>query len=135
MSRRPRVVSRHEKSVERRVQKARSARDRKNRAEPLPDRTGGRPEPHILSRDLEPVEELPTAVRAWIEAEGGKQIRRYRRIFRQQEELAPMRDRWVKEFFARITGPRGFSVHAGTRRTIPKGEIPKRPRRPWRVVW
>ena len=47
---------------------------------------------------------------------------------------------WLQDEFQpgmelRITGPRGFSVHAGTRRTIPKNEIPERPDRPWRLVW
>jgi len=74
-------------------------------------------------------------VRAWIEQEEKDQLRHYRRITREMDDLAPLRNRWVKEFLERISGPRGFSVHAGNRRTIKKSEIPKRPRRPWRVVW
>jgi len=135
MSRRPKVASRHEKAVEKRVQRARRERQRAARTETRGVAVTRKPEPHILSWSRGPVAELPAAAAAWIEAEAAEQLRHYRRIYREQERLAPLRDGWVKEFFARITGPRGFSVHAGTRRTIPKKEIPKRPRRPWRVVW
>jgi hypothetical protein len=74
-------------------------------------------------------------VKAWIDEESRQQMTFYRRISREMERLAPDRARWVREFYRRISGPRGFSVHAGTRRTIPRSEIPKEPRRPWRVVW
>lgn len=135
MSKRPRVVSRKEKSVARRIQRERRKRDAEAKAATRGARAGSRPEPHILSWSRGPVDELPAAAAEWIAAEAAEQLRHYRRIYREQERLAPLRDGWVKEFFARITGPRGFSVHAGTRRTIPKGEIPRRPKRPWRVVW
>ena len=70
-----------------------------------------------------------------IDAEARDQLARYRRIAAEMAALAPLRERWVREFFERITGPRGFSVHAGTRRTIRPEELPERPARPWRVVW
>ena len=132
MSKRPRIESRQEKAVERKIQRDRKARDRKTK------KTAGRapapPEPFIWSTSRGPVEVTPE-VAAWIETESAEQLGHYRNIARQQGRLAPQRKRWFQEFFERITGPRGFSVHAGTRRTIPKREIPARPRRPWRVVW
>lgn len=91
-------------------------------------------EPTIRSVSRGPVD-LSDDVRAWIDEEDRVQMEHYRRIAREQEALGPERDVWVREFFERITGPRGFSVHAGTRRTIPRDEIPERPDRPWRVVW
>ncbi len=137
MSKRPNIASKHEKSVERSIQKKRR-QDQKaaqaRRAESVRDRSV--PEPEILSASRGPVEgPVPAKVKRWIESQSAQQARHYRRISREMDRLEPDRRRWVKEFFARITGPRGFSVHAGTRRTIPKQDIPKRPRRPWRVVW
>lgn len=137
MSRRPHVQSAHEKRVEREIQRARKARDtaaRAGRGAPAP--RGDTPEPTItcVGRGA-PKEPIPRAVQAWIDEEVKQQLRYYRQISREMEALAPQRERWVAEFFERITGPRGFSVHAGARRTIPREELPERPRRPWRVVW
>jgi hypothetical protein len=71
----------------------------------------------------------------WIASEARDQLRHYHRIMGEMDRLAPLREQWVAEFFARIQGPRGFSVHAGQRRTIAPGEIALRPKRAWRVVW
>jgi len=159
MSKRPKITSRREKAQERRIQKARKQRDSGMKKAALKTVAREKPEPYILSHgrgplgsdeNLSPAEapaeapakastkastKAPAKVRAWIETESAAQLRHYRRISREQEELTPLRRQWAKEFFERITGPRGFSVHAGTRRTIPKKDIPKRPRRLWRVVW
>jgi len=137
VSKRPNIASKHEKGVEWRLQKTRR-QDQKaaqsRRAESVRNRPV--PEPEILSVSRGPVDgPVPAKVKRWIESESAQQTRHYRRISREMDRLEPDRKRWVKEFFARITGPRGFSVHAGTRRTISKQDIPKRPRRPWRVVW
>ncbi|MER3426663.1 MAG: hypothetical protein C4334_00985 [Pyrinomonas sp.] len=70
----------------------------------------------------------------WKEEERRAQAERYKRIVADMEALAPERDRWVEEFFERIQ-TRGWSFHAGMRRRIPRDQIPKRPDRPWRVVW
>lgn len=133
MSRRPNIVSAHETRVERSIQKARRARDvgmNKTKA------TNVALAPYItcVGRGA-PAEPIPPAVQAWIDEDARQQLRHYRTIAREMAELAPERERWVKEFFERICGPRGFSVHAGTRRTIPRDELPPRPRRPWRVIW
>ena len=101
-----------------------------------PNVVSAEPEPVVRSFSRGPVgREVSPEVAAWIADEDAAQMRHYRRIYREMEELAPRRDRWTEEFFERITGPRGYSVHAGTRRTIPRDEIPERPDRPWRVVW
>lgn len=133
MSRRPNIASRHEQAVARRIQRERKARD----ARALHGRPASAPpDPHITSVGPgAPKAPIPAAVQAWIDEEARQQLRLYRRIAREMEALAPQREQWVKEFFERITGPRGFSVHAGIRRTIPREELPERPRRPWRVVW
>ena len=155
MSRRPGIHSEHEQRVEAQIQDERRARDgrahdgkaRDGRArderlssEPAGDEAAGdsaaSPKPTILSASRGPVEGGVTDdVAQWIDAEATEQQTHYRRIYRQIEALAPSRDRWVEEFQARITGPRGFSVHAGTRCTIPEDQIPERPERPWRLVW
>lgn len=137
MSKRPNIASEHEKAVEAEIQRARAERDRTMRAAmttlEIDDREA---EPYIRSYSRGPVDhEVPAEVQAWIDEEDATQMQHYRRIYREIAELAPLRDAWVEEFFERITGPRGYSVHAGTRKTIPENEIPVRPDRPWRLVW
>lgn len=138
MSKRPNIVSRHEKRTERQLQAARRVRERELKKKTAAARGEKKPppEPYILSVSRGPVEgRVPKRVKDWIARESSSQMRHYRRISREVDALEPERRKWVREFFRRIAGPRGFSVHAGTRRTIPKSEIPKRPRRPWRLVW
>ena len=133
MSRRPNVAHPREKEVEREIQAARKKRDaamKKKKAKASQET----PEPVVYSYSRGPVEMEPK-VKAWLKREIAAQNKRYEAIYREQEELSPLRDQWVKEFFERISGPRGFSVDAGQRRTIKKSELPKRPRRKWRVVW
>jgi hypothetical protein len=143
MSKRPHIGSAQEKKVERRIQQTRKDRNRVLKSDSRMSKSASdserdpakTPEPTIWSHGHGPVEGVSPAVRKWIEAESRTQLKHYRRICREQLALTEKRDQWVKEFFQRITGSRGFSVHAGTRRTIAKQEIPKRTRRPWRVVW
>ncbi len=137
MSKRPNIVSDHEKAVEAEIQDARAERDREMRAAmPEIEIDAAEAEPYIRSFSRGPAKhEVSPEVTEWIAEENRVQMGHYRRIFQQIAELAPHRDRWVEEFFERITGPRGYSVHAGTRRTIPEDQIPARPDRPWRLVW
>lgn len=138
MSRRPKVQTPHERRVDRLMAEARRQRDAAVRT--AARRPGGRnrpvPDPSItcVGRGA-PTRPVPPRVQAWIDAEARDQLARYRRIAAEMAALAPVRERWLREFFERITGPRGFSVHAGTRRTIRPEELPERPARPWRVVW
>jgi len=77
---------------------------------------------------------LSREVRAWLRKEAEEQKARYRKIVAEQEELAPKRDEWVENFLHRIQ-TRGFNVHADMLRRIPPEEIPKKPRRKFRVVF
>lgn len=130
---RPDVKTRHEQRHARREEQERRRRDRRL-VRGTPGRVALEPVVTSVSRGA-PASPIPPAVQAWIDEEARAQLARYRRIAREMAALAPQRERWVKEFFERITGPRGFSVHAGVRRTIPVEELPPRPQRPWRVIW
>ena len=137
MSKRPHVVTEHEKAVEEEIQAARRERDRGMRAAMKTiEIDAAEAEPVVRSFSRGPAEhEVPPEVQAWIEEEDRAQMQHYRRIYKEIAELATLRDGWVEQFFERISGPRGYSVHAGNRRTIPRDEIPARPDRPWRLVW
>ena len=137
MSKRPNIVTEHERAVEEEIQASRRERDREMRAEMQTiEIDSADAEPYIRSFSRGPARhEVPPEVQAWSEEEDRAQMGHYRRIYREIAELAPLRDRWVDEFFERISGPRGYSVHAGNRRTIPEDQIPARPDRPWRLVW
>lgn len=72
--------------------------------------------------------------KAWIKKEAAEQKTRYREIVKEMEELSPKRDKWVESFFDRICS-RGFNVHFNNRRVIKREELPKKPRRKFRVVF
>ena len=74
------------------------------------------------------------AVRKWLKKEKDEQKARYKKIVAEQEALAPKRDKWVAAFLERIQ-IRGFNVHADIKRKIPADEIPKKPRRKFKVVF
>ena len=137
MSRRPNIQSSHEQKIERGIQHVRQVRDRAVKAASRAPKAGAEvPEPYITCVGRGPTgRPVPAAVRRWITAENREQLKHYRRISLEMIALNPLREKWVKAFYERITGPRGFSLHAGLRRTIAKSELPARPNRPWRVVW
>lgn len=134
---RPKVQHPHEHRIEADIHRARRHRDRAMKLE-APVRARGAalpgPEKFCIGRGPSPMP-IPPAVKAWIRREEAQQLANYQAIAQEVADLTPMREQWVKEFFARITGPRGFSVHAGQRRTIRADEVPARPKRPWRVLW
>ena len=70
----------------------------------------------------------------WLKQESAEQRKRYRGIVAEQEALAPKRDRWIDEFLQRIQ-TRGYHLHFDQMRRIAAEEIPKRPRRKFRVVF
>ena len=74
------------------------------------------------------------AVRAWLKKEKDEQKARYKQIVEEMEALAPKRDKWIKDFLERIQ-TRGFNVHADIKRKIKPEEIPKKPRRKFKVVF
>jgi hypothetical protein len=133
---RPKIQHPHEHRIEGAIQKARRERNASMKAK-APARGKAAlpgPEKFCVGRGPSPVP-IPPAVKAWIRREEAQQLANYEAIAREVAALAPMREQWVREFYARITGPRGFSVHAGQRRTIRADEVPARPKRPWRVLW
>jgi hypothetical protein len=95
-----------------------------------------KPEPVQLSVSRGPVPGgLPAEAAAWVAAEVAQQQEHYQRIAAELAAREAERERECLAFFARITGPRGYSVHAGNRRTLAPEELPARPDRPWRVLW
>jgi len=70
----------------------------------------------------------------WISDEGAEQEERYNKIVKEMDDLSEERDVWVEKFFGRIQ-TRGFNVHYDNRRQIPDEELPKRPDRPFKVVF
>ncbi len=73
-------------------------------------------------------------VETWLRQELKEQEARYKKIVREMDALAPKRDRWIEEFLQRIQ-TRGFNVHSSILRKIKREEIPKRPKRKFRVVY
>jgi len=132
---RPDIQHPHERGIEASIQKERRARDRAMKAR-APKAKAAQPGPEKFCVGRGPTTQPMTpAVKAWIRRESARQLSNYQSIAKEIADLAPMRERWAKEFYERITGPRGFSVHAGQRRTIQQSELPARPKRPWRVLW
>lgn len=70
----------------------------------------------------------------WLKQEIRDQKARYAKIVAEQDALAPKRDRWIDAFLARIQ-TRGFNVHSDTLRKIAKEEIPRKPKRKFKVVF
>jgi hypothetical protein len=71
---------------------------------------------------------------AFVKQELAEQLERYNKIVQEQEALTPQREKWVKEFLHRIQ-TRGYHVHAGMKRVIPKEEIRPRDGRPLQVIF
>jgi hypothetical protein len=80
--------------------------------------------PHKRSRDTE----------AWLRKEVLEQIKRYRKIVREQDALTPKRDRWIAEFLQRIQ-TRGVHTHFDQMRKVRPEEIPTKPKRKFKVVF
>ncbi len=73
-------------------------------------------------------------VRAWMKKETAAQKKRYQLIVKEQDDLAPKRDKWIADFLQRIQ-TRGFNVDADMMRIIKPEEIPTRPKRKFKVVF
>jgi hypothetical protein len=70
----------------------------------------------------------------WLKQEIRDQKARYRKIVAEQDALGPRRDRWIEQFLERIQN-RGFNVHSDVLRKIGSEEIPRKPRRKFKVVF
>jgi hypothetical protein len=64
---------------------------------------------------------------AWLKENVAEQKKRYAAIVKEQDELAPQREKWVAEFL-RIIQVDGFSVTGDVRRKIKPHEVPKKPK-------
>ena len=73
-------------------------------------------------------------VTQWLKKEKQEQVARHKKIVAEQDALSPKRDRWVAAFLKRIQ-TRGFNVHSDILRKIDAKEIPKKPRRKFKVVF
>jgi hypothetical protein len=72
---------------------------------------------------------------AWLQEETLEQEARFQEIEVAMEEMKPVRARWYKEFFDRITTI-GFNVDGDDKVVIPADQIPVQPEgRDDRVVW
>jgi hypothetical protein len=64
---------------------------------------------------------------AWFKENVAEQKKRYAAIVKEQDELAPQREKWVAEFL-RVIQTNGFSVSGDTRRVIKPEQVPKKPK-------
>lgn len=71
---------------------------------------------------------------AWLAENIAEQKKRYEMIVREQDELAPQREKWVEEFL-QIIQTKGFNVNGDMRRVIKPEEIAKKPRGRHQVVF
>jgi len=72
---------------------------------------------------------------AWLKKEIAEQQARFRKIEREMNvTIARQRDKWIDEFLSRLQ-TRGYHVHFNMLRKIKPEEIPKRPKRKFKVVF
>ena len=72
---------------------------------------------------------------AWLKKEIAEQKVRFRGIEREMNEtIAKQRDKWIDGFLERIQ-TRGYNVHFNMLRKIKPEEIPRRPKRKFKVVF
>lgn len=74
------------------------------------------------------------AVNRWVAENLAEQEARYRDIVAAMDALATTRDGWIAAFLERI-GRRGFNQDGDSRRPIAARDLPRKPRRPSRVVF
>ena len=71
---------------------------------------------------------------AWFRENIAEQKKRYMAIVKEQDQLAPQREKWVERFL-QIIQTRGFNVSGDQRRVIKPGEIAKKPKGKHQVVF
>ncbi len=70
----------------------------------------------------------------WIAKNAAAQQERHAAIVSEMEALTPQRDAWIDAFLNRIQ-TRGFNHNGDARTVIDKDELPKKPDRPFKVVF
>lgn len=83
-------------------------------------------------QDTKPARKLEA--QSWIKENIAEQKKRYAAIVKEQDELAPQREKWVAEFL-RIVQTRGFNVSGDMKRVIKPSEIAKKPKGRHQVVF
>ena len=83
-------------------------------------------------QDVKPARSKETE--AWFKENIAEQKKRYAAIVKEQDELAPQREKWVEEFL-QIIQTKGFNVTGDTKRVIKPGEIAKKPKGRHQVVF
>ncbi len=72
---------------------------------------------------------------AWLKDNLAAQKKRHAAIQKEMnEDLAPQRERWYREFLE-IVQTKGFNANGDQRRVIPAAQVPKKPKRPHKVVY
>jgi hypothetical protein len=69
---------------------------------------------------------------AWIDRNAAEQEQRHADIVTEMERIAPQREGWIDGFLERIQ-TRGFNYNCDLLRKIPDEEMPKKPKRPFKV--
>lgn len=83
-------------------------------------------------QDVKPARSKETD--AWFKENIAEQKKRYVAIVKEQDQLAPQREKWVEQFL-QIIQTRGFNVSGDTKRVIKAGEIAKKPKGKHQVVF
>jgi len=74
-------------------------------------------------------------VKAWLKENIQEQKQRHAAIQKEMnEDLAPQRERWYREFLE-IVQTKGFNANGDQRRVIKAAEVPKKPKRADKVVY
>jgi hypothetical protein len=83
-------------------------------------------------QDVKPARSKETD--AWFRENIAEQKKRYEAIVKEQDDLAPQREKWVEQFL-QIIQTRGFNVTGDTRRVVKPSEIAKKPKGKHQVVF
>ena len=74
------------------------------------------------------------AVKSWIKNELKQQTTRFKKILEHMDEIAPKRDKWIANFLETIT-TRGTNIDGDLRNVVAKEDLPKKPKRKFRVTY
>ena len=74
------------------------------------------------------------AVKIWMKKELKLQQARFKKILKHMEDIAPQRDKWIATFLETIQ-VRGTNIDGDVRRIVAPEEIPKKPRRKFKVTY
>lgn len=87
-----------------------------------------------MSRVQDQAPALTSDEQQWIDNNASEQEIRHEKIVADMEELSPQRNSWIDAFLDRLQ-TRGFNYNCDFLRKIKKEELPKKPKRPFKVVF